>query len=70
MDAGVIPETGGELVPLTAGSGPIDHAIKGATGINTGSSHPLGRVEMLYQTIHHLPQIVGNFPDGGQSLGF
>lgn len=65
MDAGIVTEVSRQLVPLASGAHPVDHAIEGMTGINTGAAEVLGRIEAIQQTLHHLPQVVGNRPDRG-----
>jgi len=70
MDAGIIAEALRQLVPMAAGAGAQKDAIEGISGIDARSAGALGRIEALQQAIHHLPQVVRNFPDGRQGLGF
>jgi hypothetical protein len=59
MHGGVTAEFFGQLIPLTARSGPIDDPVETAPLICTGSPHSRGRVKFSQQRLKKvLPHLV------------
>lgn len=69
MDADVVAELGGQVVPLAAGAGAVDDPVERPALVDAGAAHRRGRVVDGQDARHRGPQVVRHVPDRRQALG-
>jgi hypothetical protein len=69
MHRGIAAEFLGQLVPLAARPGAVDHAVEASPLVGAGSPPARRRVEFSQKRQEQVvPDLVGDFPDRGQCL--
>jgi hypothetical protein len=69
MDADIIAEFRGKVVPLAAGTGAIDDPVERLALVNPRAAHPRRRIIDSQNALHRLPKLVGHVPDRWKCFG-